>query len=272
MSNRAPILLAHVGRVAVIELNDPDRRNALGPHMCSELVATLDALAEDPGTGAVVVTGRGDAFCAGADLSQLGATTSEAEAGLRAIYEGFLALARCPLPTVAAVNGPAVGAGMNLALAADLRFASPLASFDSRFLELGIHPGGGHTWMLGRLVGPQATAAMVMFGQVVDPKEAERIGLVHHCIPADDLVKHAVKVATSAAAAPPELSRRVKRTIADIRNATTSEAAVDRELVDQIWSMSQPDFAERMARMRERISRRATRSAGTDRADPTPRR
>ncbi len=123
--------------------------------MCDETAAALDALEADDGVGALVVTGRGSAFCAGADLPHLGASQRE---GLLAIYEGFLRVARSPLPTIAAVNGAAVGAGMNLALAADVRIAGPHAVFDARFQKLGIHPGGGATWMLQRAVGPQAAS------------------------------------------------------------------------------------------------------------------
>ena len=102
---------------------------------------------------AVVVTGAGKAFCAGADLSALGAAARE---GLERIYAGFMAVGRCALPTIAAVNGAAVGAGLNLALAADVRIAGPHALFDPRFQKLGIHPGGGATWMLQRAVGRRA--------------------------------------------------------------------------------------------------------------------
>jgi enoyl-CoA hydratase/carnithine racemase len=142
--------------VAVVTLDDPERRNALSATLAGELVATLDALDASDEVGAVVVTGAPPAFCAGADLSELGTSR---ERGLRQIYEGFLRVARMTVPTIAAVNGAAVGAGMNLALACDVRLAARSARFDTRFLQLGIHPGGGHTWMLRRLVGEQAAAA-----------------------------------------------------------------------------------------------------------------
>ena len=117
----------------------------------------------------MIVTGAGKAFCAGADLSALGAA---AEDGLRRLYDGFLAVADCTLPTVAAVNGPAVGAGLNLALACDVRIAGPAALFDARFQKLGIHPGGGMTWMLQRAVGPQLARAALLFGMRFDADAA----------------------------------------------------------------------------------------------------
>src|ERR1700730_9018328 len=167
-------------RVAIVTINDPERRNALTPPMIDELVGAFDGLEADAGVGAVVVTGAPPAFCAGADLSHLGASPSES--GLRGIYEGFLRVGRSPLPTIAAVNGAAVGAGMNLALCCDLRLAAARARFDTRFLQLGRHPGGGHTWMMRRVMGQEATAATVLFGEVLDGAAAERARLVWRCV------------------------------------------------------------------------------------------
>lgn len=239
------------GRVAVVTLDDPQRRNALSLALCAELAATMDELEADDDVGAVVVTGAAPAFCAGADLSQLGESRRD---GLLAIYDGFLRVASSPLPTIAAVNGAAVGAGMNLALAADVRLAGPSARFDTRFLDLGIHPGGGHTWMLRRIVGPQAAMAMVLFGQRLDGAEAERIGLVWRCVGEDELLPAAIDLAARAADGPPELTRRIKATIRDVADIDRHADAVDRELGDQLWSMDQPAFADRLAQLQARIS------------------
>src|SRR3546814_21160759 len=106
-----------------------------------------------------LITGEPPAFCAGADLSHLSSSADGgAESGLRAIYEGFLRIGRSPLPTIAAVHGAAVGAGMNLAPLCDVRLASPKARFNTRFLQLGLHPGGGHTWLFPRIPRPPAVA------------------------------------------------------------------------------------------------------------------
>lgn len=246
------IEVTHVGRVAVITLDDPGRRNTLSLELCTELSAAVDELEHDDGTGALVVTGRAPAFCAGADLSQLGASRRD---GLLAIYSGFLAVAGTPLPTVAAVNGAAVGAGMNLALACDVRVVGDSGRFDTRFLDLGIHPGGGHTWMLRRLVGPQTAAALVLFGQVLGAAEAVRVGLAWEQVPDDELLTRAVDVAARAADAPPELTRRVKATLADVASIDEHAQAVERELVDQLWSMDQPEFAAKLAALSEKITR-----------------
>ena len=154
------VLLEVDSGVALITVNDPDRRNAVTEEISAGLRLAVENAQNDPNVHAVVVTGAGKAFCAGADLSALGAA---AEDGLRRLYDGFLAVAECALPTVAAVNGPAVGAGLNLALACDVRIAGPAALFDPRFQKLGIHPGGGATWMFQRAAGPEVARAALLF-------------------------------------------------------------------------------------------------------------
>lgn len=237
--------------VATVTLSDPDRRNSLRLELVEEMCDAFDTFEADDAVGAVVVTGAPPAFCAGADLSHLGASRED---GLRRIYEGFLRVGRCPLPTIAAVNGAAVGAGMNLALVCDVRVAAERARFDTRFLQLGIHPGGGHTWMLQRIVGPQSAAAMVLLGEVIDGREAERIGLVWRCVADDDLAATAQALGVRAAAAPRELVRRTKATMADVTRLTMHDDAVERELVPQVWSMDQPEFADRLAALQQRIT------------------
>ena len=136
------VLLDIADGVATITLNNPDERNTMTAPMVSEIVAAMDRIEADENIGAIVVTGTAPAFCAGANLGNLAEADGES---LGVIYEGFLRIARSPLPTIAAVNGAAVGAGMNLALGCDVRIAARRAKFDTRFLQLGIHPGGGHT-------------------------------------------------------------------------------------------------------------------------------
>jgi enoyl-CoA hydratase len=246
-----------VDGVGVVTLDAPERRNAFDLAMCDEVAALLDTLEADPTVGALVITGAGSAFCAGADLSHLaGEHGQSTEAGLLAIYEGFLRVARSPLPTIAAVNGPAVGAGLNLALACDVRIAARSARFDARFLQLGIHPGGGHTWMLQRIAGPQTAAATVLFGEILDGAEAERVGLAWRCVDDADLLEASLTLARRAAAAPRELVERTKATLADTAVIADHPAAVARELVDQAWSADRPEFRERLEAMRARISGR----------------
>ncbi len=240
-----------VDGVAVVTLADPDKRNALNLDMVAQVSDALDAIEADESVGAVVVTGEPPAFCAGADLSHLGGSQRE---GLLAIYEGFLRFGRCPLPTIAAVNGAAVGAGMNLALVCDVRVAAERARFDTRFLQLGLHPGGGHTWMFRRIAGPQATTAAVLLGQVMDGREAERVGLVHRCVADDELLDRCIDMGRAAGAAPRDLVMEIKSSITDMADIGTHEAAVKRELDPQVWSLNQPAFKERLAALQRKIS------------------
>jgi enoyl-CoA hydratase len=249
----APVLVDIVDRVATVTLNDPEKRNALSLDMVAAIDSTFDALEADEGVGAIVVTGAPPAFCAGADLSHLGGSKEE---GLRQIYEGFLRMSRCPLPTLAAVNGAAVGAGLNMALSCDVRLAAEGATFDTRFLQLGLHPGGGYTWMLRRIAGVQATMAAGVFGEILDGREAARVGMVWRCVPDAELLEAAQAMAVKAAAAPRELAIRVKATVADMADISDHAEAVDRELVDQLWSLDQPEFGQRLGALRSRIRER----------------
>lgn len=237
--------------VAWLTLNTPEERNTLTAPMVAEIVAAMDTFEADQSVGAVVVTGAGSAFCAGANLGNLQTATRES---LGNIYEGFLRIARSPLPTVAAVNGAAVGAGMNLALGCDVRLAGRRARFDTRFLQIGLHPGGGHTWMQRRIVGPQAAMAAVVFGQVLDGAEAERVGLVYRCVADEDLLDAAQTFARGAATAPRQLAVIAKQTIADMADIATHDDAVARELEPQLWTVQQPWFEERIAALKASIS------------------
>jgi enoyl-CoA hydratase len=249
----AEVLTDIADGVAVLTLDAPDRRNALTLPMVDEIAAALDAVEADPTVGALVVTGTAPAFCAGADLSHLG---SSQRAGLLHVYDGFLRIGRSPLPSIAAVNGAAVGAGVNLALVCDVIVAGASARFDPRFLQLGIHPGGGHTWMLQRRVGPQAAAAMVLFGRVLDGPAAAEAGLAWTCVPDDELLATCRGMAAVAAAAPRELVSRIRATMRDVRAIDDHDAAVERELDPQVWSINQPAFQEKLAAMQRRISSR----------------
>lgn len=239
-------------RVALITVNDPDRRNAVTAEISAALRTAVEGAEADPDVHAVIVTGAGKAFCAGADLTALGAATEE---GLRVIYDGFLAVANCTLPTIAAVNGAAVGAGLNLALAADVRIAGPAAMFDPRFQKLGIHPGGGATWMLQRIVGPQAARAALLFGMRFDADAAVRHGLALDV--AEDPVAAARALAAGPAAAPREVVLATKASMRATANPGTEDVdqhrlAVDIEIVPQARSIESPEFVARLAAAKRR--------------------
>jgi enoyl-CoA hydratase len=245
----AEVLLEHHDSVAVITINDPERRNALTVDLSKELADKVGEAERE--ANALVITGAPPAFCAGADLTQLGNSKDE---GLKRIYQGFLAVANAKIPTIAAVNGAAVGAGLNLALAADVRIAGPKARFDARFLQLGIHPGGGMTWMLQRLVGPQTATAMTLFGQILDADQAVALGLAY--ARAEDPLTVAKELAKASAEAPAELVRTIKATMRATDAMHDHAEAVALELIPQVASIDTPEFAARLAAMKARISGR----------------
>lgn len=252
MESMSLVTVTVTDRVATLTLNNPDERNTLTAPMVEEIIAAMDRIEGDSEIGALVVTGAAPAFCAGANLGNLATATGES---LGVIYEGFLRIARSPLPTVAAVNGAAVGAGMNLALGCDIRIAARRAKFDTRFLQLGIHPGGGHTWMLRRIAGPQAAFATVVFGEVLNGEEAERIGLAWKCVDDDQLLVEAQRIAAKAAEVPRPLLEAVKSTIKDMADVDNHPDAVKRELEPQLWSTKQPWFASRLGAVAKKIGK-----------------
>ncbi|MEC8974617.1 MAG: enoyl-CoA hydratase-related protein, partial [Actinomycetota bacterium] len=191
--------------VAILTLDDPDKRNAINLTMNDEICEVLDGLEESKDIGALIVTGAGKGFCAGADLSDL--LAARERDNIQDIYRGFLRIADSTLPTVAAVNGAAVGAGMNMALACDVIVAADSAKFDSRFLQIGIHPGGGHTWRLLARTNFQTLRAMVLFGEVLRGADAYRTGLAWTCVPDENLMGEALTIARRAATYSKDLTK-----------------------------------------------------------------
>jgi enoyl-CoA hydratase len=243
------VVVARHDRVALVTLVDRERRNAMTAAMVDEIVETFDALESDAEVGAVVITGEPPAFCSGADVAALGSLSEERNEGerraVRSIYEGFLRVLRSPFPTVAAVNGPAVGAGLNLALACDVRIAGESARFDTRFLRIGLHPGGGHAWMLDRAVGPQAAAAMLLFGERIEGARAVQIGLAWACHPDAELTDRAVAFAAGAASVPRELTALAGATLREAPWQPDFDAAVAVEITRQSFSLGQGWFRPR---------------------------
>lgn len=244
--------------VAVVVLNDPDKRNALDPEMSSQLADAIRTCDSDAGVRALIVTGEGTAFCSGGNLGNLLEATEHGQdaAGLedrrRAyvdIYAPFLALREARVPTIAAVNGSAVGAGLNLALAADLALAARSAKFISGFLRIGLHPGGGNTSMLTDRVGPQAAAALTLFGETLDGEEAERVGLVWRCVDDEMLLVAARHMAEAAASFPTRAAMRVKETLRLARRADFA-TVLEAEVTAQIWTTTLPETADLLRAMR----------------------
>ncbi|MFJ7217855.1 enoyl-CoA hydratase [Amycolatopsis sp. NPDC098790] len=220
--------------VRLLRLADPDRRNALSPALQADLGTALDAVADER-PRALVVTGAGKAFCAGADLSATfgppGLPVPAVRDRLRATYDSFLRVRRLPIPTIAAVQGAAVGAGVNLALACDVRIVGPRARFGVTFSRLGLHPGGGCTHFLVRALGPQRALSLLLDGATLDAEEAHRAGLVLAI--AEDPVAEAVETATRWAELDPGL-------VADVKRAVTmaTDGAFEDVLEFESWAQA----------------------------------
>jgi enoyl-CoA hydratase len=235
--------------VRVLTLNDPDRRNALSPALQAELGATVDAVAADPDARVLVVTGNGPGFSAGADLPALFGNVdrevAEIRTGLRAVYDSFLRVKRLEIPTIAAVQGAAVGAGVNLALSCDIRIAGPKARFGITFTKLGLHPGGGCTYFLTQALGRQRAMSLILDGEVLDAAEALRLGLVLEVV--DDPLERALETAGRWAAIDASLSRDIKRAVGTAERGNFDET-VDFESWAQAASTRSPLLAEAIAR------------------------
>ena len=235
--------------VRMLTLNDPDRRNALSPALQAELGAAVDAVRDDPAARVLVVTGNGRAFSAGADLpamfGDVDREIAEIRAGLHAIYDSFLRVRRLPIPTIAAINGAAVGAGVNLAMSCDLRIAGPAARFGVTFTKLGLHPGGGCTYFLTRALGRQRAMSLILDGATLDADELLRLGLVLEV--ADDPLAAALERASQWATVEPRLARDIKRAVG-IAEQGDFEATLDFESWAQAASTSSPLLAEAIAR------------------------
>jgi enoyl-CoA hydratase len=240
--------------VGLLCLNDPSHRNALSKRLSDDL-ANAVAAALDHGARALVLSAAPPVFCAGGSLEGL----LRREVPLAAMYAGMERLAAAPVPTIAAVGGPAIGAGVNLPLACDIVIATPAARFDPRFLDVGIHPGGGHLWRLAARAGAQGAAAMVLCGDLLTGEEAERHGLAWRCVPQAELDAAALRLARKAAARSPELVRRTKQSLRESLRLSADEAAT-LELAAQEWSVGRPEFAETVQRVLRELQARSKRS------------
>ena len=237
------VLLDVADGVAVVTLNAPDRRNALTPAMAVELIAVLDDVDGRDDVGALVLTAVGRSFCAGGDVQTLTDAGQDPAAqaawdGMGAIYDSFYRLGQVRVPTIAAVRGSAVGAGMNMLLAADLRIMATDARLLCGFLKRGLHPGGGHFVLLSRLIGRQAAAAMALFGEEVSGARAAELGLAWAAVDADDVEPRARELAARVAA-DPALARVA---VGNFRKETgpphvSWEIATQFERPAQMWSM-----------------------------------
>jgi enoyl-CoA hydratase/carnithine racemase len=240
--------------VALVTLNLPQLRNAMTAELTSAWTAVMDKVARDRSLRAVVVTGTGSAFCSGADLSWLdqGNLSDNTPDRLRdkmlPFYRAWLAPQRIAVPVVAAVNGPAVGAGLCLALACDLRYAAPSATFSAPFTQLGTHGGMGVSWLLPEAVGMPRAREMLYTGRVVTAEEALRWGLISDV--AEDVVGRALEVAQSVARAAPIATRLTKAGLAQ-GSRGRFELALQWEALAQPVTLSTKDIHKGVQARRE---------------------
>lgn len=235
----------------VITLTDPDRRNSIDAQMRTELADAVAAVAADTEARVLVVTGEGTAFCAGADLPAIFGDSSrpveQIRRDLHQVYDSFLRIRALPIPTIAAVQGPAVGAGLNLAMSCDLRVAGPKARFSATFTQIGLHPGGGCTWFLVQAMGPERALAMLLDGGTVLGPDAVAAGLAMSM--EDDPLAAALERADRVVALEPELVRDVKSAVqAATRGDFTS--TLEFESWAQASSAKGPRVQEFVARFR----------------------
>ena len=261
-----PILLDIEGPVAVITLNTPATRNALATqaqyaaieHAC----ATISA---DRRIRAAIVTGAGSAFCAGGDIKQMleriDDPTLEAVDDRYHYKEGIhripLALYQLEVPTIAAVNGPAIGAGLDLACMCDIRVAATQARFAESFVKLGIIPGDGGAFLLQRIVGPSKAAEMTFTGEAIDAQEALACGLISAVVPQAELMAHAMQLAHRIAANAPHALRMAKRLIREAQHARL-ESVLELSAAFQAIAHNTRDHAERIT---EAVGRLGTAAA-----------
>ena len=209
------LLEEHSDGVRVVTLNDPDRRNALSPQLQLELGAAVDAISRDPAARILVVAGNGPAFCAGADLpavfGELDRDVADIRAGLHTVYSSFLRVRALSIPTIAAVQGAAVGAGVNLAMSCDVRIGGPNATFAVTFSKLGIHPGGGCTFFLTQALGRQRALSIILDGGSLTAEEARQLGLLLDVV--EDPLAAAVQRAHTWAKLDPSLAKDIKRAV-----------------------------------------------------------
>jgi enoyl-CoA hydratase len=241
--------------VAVLTLDNPDQRNAMSDAMTASWVEAVDELAADRSVRAVVVTGEGTAFCSGGDTSWIASEPDASVDHLRsrmiAFYRSWLSIRKLEVPTIAAVNGPAIGAGLCLALACDVRYAAAGARLGAPFVKLGMHPGMAGSYLLPEAVGTAHARDLLLTGRLVDADEALRLGLVSRVIDPASFRDEVLTTAEGIAATAPIASRLTKLALADGGQADL-ESCLQWEAMAQPITLATDDLQEGIRAARER--------------------
>jgi len=224
VTDHGVLLSSRRGGVLTLTLNRPDRRNAFDAEMLAALLAALRGAADDPGIRAVILTGAGGAFCAGADLTASAARQAHPLARMRVINEVVERLHGLPVPTIAQVDGVAVGAGWNLALCCDLVVATPQAQFSQIFARRGLSLDCGGSWLLPRLVGMQQAKRLALLADMIDAEEARSLGLVTWVRDAAEIGEFVASLASRLAAGPPVALAQTKALLAESTGRSLAEA------------------------------------------------
>ena len=221
------------GRIATITLNRPEARNAIGTQQdCDDLAAALHRANDDAEVSAVILTGAGKAFCAGGDLKAIrersGIGPRETPDGTRANYRRGVhsiirALAEVEVATIAAINGPAIGLGLDIGILCDLRVAAQSAKMASSFVKVGIIPGDGGAWILTQAIGATRAAELILTGDTIDAAEAYRIGLVNKVVSDECLMPEARGMAERVAVNPPRTVRLAKRLLREAQHGRLND-------------------------------------------------
>jgi 2-(1,2-epoxy-1,2-dihydrophenyl)acetyl-CoA isomerase len=222
------IVINETNGIVTITLNRPDKLNAFIGHMRRDLAEALEHAGSDRSARVVIITGAGRAFCAGGDVSFMAELMqrNDSEEFARILGAGrrvILAIRQMTKPVIAAVNGPASGAGANLALACDLRIAATTATFSQSFLKVGLHPDWGGTFFLPRLVTPNKACELFFLGEAIDADEALRLGMVNQVVAPEELESASMELAERLRAAPPIALAAAKQAVYASDAATLEE-------------------------------------------------
>lgn len=249
LAHSAPVVLeTRHEAVAYLVLNRPDKLNALSAELSTALNETLSRIADDQSIRVVVISGAGRAFCSGGDLGAIGKgreqnKTDELGPILRSGMQAVLKMRLMPQPVIAAVNGPAAGAGMNVALAADIRIAADTATFGQTFSRVGLYPDYGGTYFLPQLVGPSVAAELFYTGEMIDAATALRLGIVNRVVPVTQLESEVKALAHEIAQGPPLAIRAIKKALF-AANEEDLVKTLDHEAQEQLKCFHSEDCSE----------------------------